>query len=84
MVNLCTFTGNSTDWIVDFSNIESKFSLRSANVPDEDLCYIVPGEPETISACGFNTETQTFIVIHGWTVNTSSVIDTISLMIIYH
>ncbi|XP_048833100.1 lipoprotein lipase [Brienomyrus brachyistius] len=59
---------NTTDWIVDFSDIESKFSLRSANVPDDDLCYIAPGEPETISACKFNTEAQTFIVIHGWTV----------------
>lgn len=44
------------------------FSLRTAEVPDDDLCYIVPGRPETISECGFNPETQTFVVIHGWTV----------------
>ncbi|XP_028856054.1 lipoprotein lipase [Denticeps clupeoides] len=61
-------TTNSTDWIEDLTDIESKFSLRTAETPDDDLCYIVPGQPETIRECDFNTDTKTFIVIHGWTV----------------
>ncbi|MBN3309740.1 LIPL lipase, partial [Amia calva] len=67
---LCIFpcAGNSTEWAADFSNIESKFSLRTAEVPDDDLCYLVPGQPDTISECNFNPQTQTFVVIHGWTV----------------
>ncbi|XP_017262832.1 lipoprotein lipase [Kryptolebias marmoratus] len=59
---------NTTEWLTDFSDIVSKFSLRTAELPDDDMCYIVPGRPETIKECEFNTETQTFIVIHGWTV----------------
>ncbi|XP_068599311.1 lipoprotein lipase [Brachionichthys hirsutus] len=59
---------NATEWISDYSDIVSKFSLRPADVPDDDTCYIVAGRPETISECKFNSETQTFIVIHGWTV----------------
>ncbi|XP_018583848.2 lipoprotein lipase [Scleropages formosus] len=60
--------GNTTEGIVDYSNVESKFSLRTAEVPDDDLCYIVPGQPDTVAGCSFNLETQTFVVIHGWTV----------------
>ncbi|XP_071389604.1 lipoprotein lipase isoform X2 [Centroberyx affinis] len=56
------------EWITDYTGIVSKFSLRTADVPDDDLCYIVPGQPETIAECEFNPETQSFIVIHGWTV----------------
>ncbi|XP_041647202.1 lipoprotein lipase isoform X2 [Cheilinus undulatus] len=58
----------TTDWISDFTDIQSKFSLRTAEIPDDDMCYIVPGQPETIKDCKFNPETQTFVVIHGWTV----------------
>lgn len=58
----------TTEWLTDLSDIVSKFSLRTAELPDDDMCYIVPGRPETIKECEFNTETQTFIVIHGWTV----------------
>lgn len=59
---------NTTEWLTDFTDIVSKFSLRTADTPDDDMCYIVPGIPETIKECNFNPETQTFIVIHGWTV----------------
>ncbi|CAG07962.1 unnamed protein product, partial [Tetraodon nigroviridis] len=52
----------------DYTDILSRFSLRTAEVPDDDTCYIVPGRPETIAKCNFNLETQTFLVIHGWTV----------------
>lgn len=55
-------------WITDYTDVVSKFSLRTAEMPDDDMCYIVPGRPETIPECGFNPETQTFVVIHGWTV----------------
>lgn len=59
---------NSTDWLQDFSDIESKFALRTAEVPDDDLCYIQPGQPETLVECEFNPQAKTFIVIHGWTI----------------
>ncbi|KAI1883024.1 hypothetical protein AGOR_G00240980 [Albula goreensis] len=59
---------NSTDWIEDYSDIESKFSLRTADVPDDDLCYLVPGQLRTVAECKFNMDSQTFVVIHGWTV----------------
>lgn len=60
---------NSTEWMMDFSDVESKFSFRTSEEPEDDLCYIVPGQPQTIKECNFNMETQTFIVIHGWTVS---------------
>ncbi|XP_068174513.1 lipoprotein lipase [Antennarius striatus] len=59
---------NTTEWITDYTDIVSKFALRTAEVPDDDLCYIVAGRPDTIDECKFNLETQVFIVIHGWTV----------------
>ncbi|KAK5907633.1 hypothetical protein CesoFtcFv8_005459 [Champsocephalus esox] len=58
----------TTEWITDFTDIMTKFSLRTQDIPDEDMCYIVPGRPETIKECEFNPETQTFVMIHGWTV----------------
>ncbi|KAF1385741.1 hypothetical protein PFLUV_G00110940 [Perca fluviatilis] len=58
----------TTEWITDYTDIVSKFSLRTADIPDEDMCYIEAGRPETIKECEFNSETQSFIVIHGWTV----------------
>lgn len=63
---------NSTEWMMDFSDIESKFSFRTSEEPEDDLCYIVPGQPQSIKDCNFNMETQTFIVIHGWTVSAYS------------
>lgn len=63
---------NATEWMTDFSDIESKFSFRTSEEPEEDLCYIVPGQPETIKECNFNPDTKTFIVIHGWTVSVST------------
>ncbi|KAG7327476.1 hypothetical protein KOW79_009082 [Hemibagrus wyckioides] len=47
----------------------SKFSLRIPSLPDEDICYIVPGKSETLHNCNFNSTTKTFLVIHGWTVS---------------
>ncbi|KAL2089812.1 hypothetical protein ACEWY4_014500 [Coilia grayii] len=61
-------TINSTDWLTDFSDIESKFALRTVEVPDDDLCYIEPGQAESIIACEFNVTAKTFVIIHGWTV----------------
>lgn len=58
----------TTEWITDYSDIVSKFSRRTEEIPDEDMCYIEAGKPETIEECEFNNETQTFIIIHGWTV----------------
>ncbi|XP_070687772.1 lipoprotein lipase [Pempheris klunzingeri] len=58
----------TTEWITDYTDIVSKFSLRTADIPDDDMCYIVAGRPDTIQECEFNRETQSFIVIHGWTV----------------
>ncbi|KAM4739377.1 lipoprotein lipase [Anableps anableps] len=58
----------TTEWMTDYTDIVSKFSLRTAELPDDDMCYMVAGRPETIKKCEFNAETQTFIVIHGWTV----------------
>ncbi|TSP09076.1 Lipoprotein lipase [Bagarius yarrelli] len=52
----------------DYGNIQSKFSLRNAEFPDEDLCYLVPGIKETILDCRFKLDAQTFLVIHGWSV----------------
>ncbi|XP_030630539.1 lipoprotein lipase [Chanos chanos] len=59
---------NSTETVVDYSDVESKFSVRTAEEPDEDVCYLIPGKPETIAQCNFNTEGQTFLIIHGWSV----------------
>ncbi|KAM6962690.1 lipoprotein lipase [Aplochiton taeniatus] len=58
----------TTEWITDYSDIVSKFSLRLTDTPDDDLCYLVPGMPESITECEFNPEFQTFVIIHGWTV----------------
>ncbi|XP_015249924.1 lipoprotein lipase isoform X1 [Cyprinodon tularosa] len=58
----------TTEWMMDYTDILSKFSLRTAELPDDDMCYMVAGRPETITECEFNAESQTFIVIHGWTV----------------
>ncbi|MEQ2225328.1 hypothetical protein ILYODFUR_016276 [Ilyodon furcidens] len=47
----------------------AKFSLRNPSHPDDDLCYIIPGQPETLAACTFNSTSKTFLVIHGWTLS---------------
>ncbi|XP_034439011.1 lipoprotein lipase [Hippoglossus hippoglossus] len=70
-VNTTAFTSplpTTAEWITDFADIVTKFSLRTADIPDDDMCYIVAGRPETIEECKFNVETKSFIVIHGWTV----------------
>lgn len=52
----------------DFNSIESKFSLRTSEEPDDDTCYLVPGQEHTVDQCNFNHTSKTFVVIHGWTV----------------
>ncbi|KAG9278658.1 lipoprotein lipase-like [Astyanax mexicanus] len=59
---------NTTSWIEDYSDIQSKFSLRHTEFPDEDVCYLVAGDGQTVSDCGFKNDSQTFLVIHGWSV----------------
>ncbi|XP_041698409.2 lipoprotein lipase [Coregonus clupeaformis] len=59
---------NSTDWLLDYTDIETKFSVRSAKEPEEDLCYLVPGKKDTATQCGFDTSLPTFVIIHGWSV----------------
>ncbi|XP_069505822.1 lipoprotein lipase isoform X1 [Ambystoma mexicanum] len=61
-------TVGTTENIIDFSGIVSKFSLRTIEEPEEDTCYLIPGQEETISRCNFNHTSKTFVVIHGWTV----------------
>lgn len=52
----------------EIGKVHSKFSLRKPSLPDDDICYIVPGKTETLHNCNFNSTTKTFLVIHGWTV----------------
>ncbi|KAM9357748.1 lipoprotein lipase [Symphorus nematophorus] len=47
----------------------AKFSLRKPSHPDDDLCYIIPGKPDSLTACTFNSTSKTFLVIHGWTLS---------------
>nr|ACH53599.1 lipoprotein lipase [Epinephelus coioides] len=58
----------TTEWITDYTDILTKFSVRSSETPEDDMCYLVPGQPESIKDCEFKSDEQTFIVIHGWTV----------------
>lgn len=53
---------------MNFEGIESKFSLRTPAEPDEDVCYLVPGQMDSLAQCNFNHTSKTFVVIHGWTV----------------
>uniref|UniRef100_A0AAY4D930 triacylglycerol lipase n=1 Tax=Denticeps clupeoides TaxID=299321 RepID=A0AAY4D930_9TELE len=53
----------------DARNSHVKYSLRTAAEPDEDTCYILPGDPESLRKCTFKSASKTFLVIHGWTVS---------------
>ncbi|XP_063057218.1 lipoprotein lipase [Engraulis encrasicolus] len=55
--------------VKDASGPQVRFSLRKPNEPDDDTCYLVPGKPESLSECTFNSTAKTFLVIHGWTVS---------------
>ncbi|CAJ1060493.1 lipoprotein lipase [Xyrichtys novacula] len=57
------------DYKDDKNQSFAKFSLRKPSQPEDDLCYIVPGQPESLAACTFNSTSKTFLVIHGWTVS---------------
>uniref|UniRef100_A0A8C1L323 Lipase domain-containing protein n=1 Tax=Cyprinus carpio TaxID=7962 RepID=A0A8C1L323_CYPCA len=37
----------------DVNKANVKFSLRNPSQPDDDVCYIVRGKPETLSSCNF-------------------------------
>uniref|UniRef100_A0A3Q3R112 Lipase domain-containing protein n=1 Tax=Monopterus albus TaxID=43700 RepID=A0A3Q3R112_MONAL len=50
----------------DTHQTTARFSLRKPSRPDDDLCYIVPGNPDSLAACSFNSTSKTFLVIHGW------------------
>ncbi len=54
---------------MDYRDIQSKFSIRNPEFPDEDLCYLVPGQRDSISDCNFKNDSQTFLIIHGWSVS---------------
>uniref|UniRef100_A0A4W4G5J3 PLAT domain-containing protein n=1 Tax=Electrophorus electricus TaxID=8005 RepID=A0A4W4G5J3_ELEEL len=54
---------------VKVRGVHAKFSLRKPALPDDDMCYIVPGKEESLGKCSFNTTAKTFLVIHGWTVS---------------
>ncbi|KAL8202952.1 UNVERIFIED_CONTAM: hypothetical protein K2H54_032679 [Gekko kuhli] len=60
--------GDTTAAKTDFSDIESKFSLRKPEQPDEDTCFLVPGQENSLTQCRFNHTSKTFVVIHGWSV----------------
>uniref|UniRef100_A0A6Q2Z4N7 triacylglycerol lipase n=1 Tax=Esox lucius TaxID=8010 RepID=A0A6Q2Z4N7_ESOLU len=51
------------------SHAYAKFSLRKPSMPDDDTCYISPGNSESLKECSFNSASKTFLVIHGWTVS---------------
>lgn len=53
----------------DSNQTVAKFSLRKPSHPDDDLCYIIPGKPDSLAACTFNSTSKTFLVIHGWTLS---------------
>ncbi|XP_050950891.1 lipoprotein lipase isoform X1 [Labeo rohita] len=53
----------------DINKANVKFSLRNPSQPDDDVCYIVRGKPETLNICDFKNTSKTFLVIHGWTVS---------------
>ncbi|XP_051551024.1 lipoprotein lipase [Myxocyprinus asiaticus] len=54
--------------VSDVNRANVKFSLRNPSQPDDDVCYIVHGKPQTLINCNFNSTSKTFLVIHGWTV----------------
>ncbi|XP_026536394.1 lipoprotein lipase isoform X2 [Notechis scutatus] len=66
--NAVTSSGNVIENEKDFSSIESKFSLRTPEKPEEDLCHLVPGQETSVADCSFNHTSKTFVIIHGWTV----------------
>ncbi|XP_016101920.1 lipoprotein lipase-like isoform X2 [Sinocyclocheilus grahami] len=53
----------------DVNKASVRFSLRNPSQPDDDVCYIVRGKPETLNSCNFKNTSKTFLVIHGWTVS---------------
>uniref|UniRef100_A0A4W4G9S3 PLAT domain-containing protein n=1 Tax=Electrophorus electricus TaxID=8005 RepID=A0A4W4G9S3_ELEEL len=65
---------------VKVRGVHAKFSLRKPALPDDDMCYIVPGKEESLGKCSFNTTAKTFLVIHGWTEMTNIPLDKLHLI----
>lgn len=57
---------DSFDHKDDSNATVARFSLRKPSHPEDDLCFIIPGKPDSLAACTFNSTSKTFIVIHGW------------------
>ncbi|XP_043577526.1 lipoprotein lipase-like [Chiloscyllium plagiosum] len=55
--------------IEDLNSIKTKFSLRRAWKPNEDSCYIIPGQESSLSKCNFNSTSKTILIVHGWSVS---------------
>ncbi|KAM8939332.1 lipoprotein lipase [Pelodytes ibericus] len=66
--DLPTTTRTTVERKIDFNDIESKFALRTPEEIEDDNCYLVPGQEQSIDECNFNRTSKTFVVIHGWTV----------------
>lgn len=49
-----------------------KYNMRKSFDLDEDGCYLIPGNEESVEQCGFNTSAKTILIIHGWTVRNLS------------
>uniref|UniRef100_A0A8C1L3X0 PLAT domain-containing protein n=1 Tax=Cyprinus carpio TaxID=7962 RepID=A0A8C1L3X0_CYPCA len=47
------FTNSDLRDLSDVNKANVKFSLRNPSQPDDDVCYIVRGKPETLSSCNF-------------------------------
>ncbi|XP_057696491.1 lipoprotein lipase isoform X1 [Corythoichthys intestinalis] len=65
--------GNFLDPIKDWfeqkneaNQTAARFSLRTPSQPEDDLCYIHPGQADSLAACAFNKTAKTFLIIHGW------------------
>ncbi len=48
----------------DVNKANVKFSLRNPSQPDDDVCYIVRGKPESLNSCNFKTLQNLFG--HSW------------------
>lgn len=79
MPNFLLRTGNLLDPVKDLfeqkhdaNETVVRFSLRRPSHPEDDLCYIFHGRPDSLAACAFNSTAKTFLIIHGWTVRHST------------
>lgn len=52
--------------------VKSTFHMHVRGNLFEDTCVIKPFEADTLDRCNYNTSNPLVIIIHGWTVRTSS------------